>query len=378
MQIQQQRHNVVMIGPAVDGKGGMAEVVRNLLKTDLARRYNIFYLSTIISGSIPKKILVALAQMIRFIFICLFRSPKLVHIHFCSGVSFYRKSVFIIFARLFKIPILLHGHGGRFDSFYENSHALAKIYIRNILGLSSRVILGSSSKLQWVQQHLKHLNPITIPNPIELPEWIANKKNINLSEHIIILYLGEIKKEKGVFDLIEAIPSVIAQCSNARFIICGPGQIKKPRQLCQAKMVQKYVEITGWVDEKTKLNFLHQADILVLPSYYEELPYAVLEGMAAGLAIAASRVGGIPSLIEHGVNGVLFQPGNTSEIASSLNFLIANQGIRMMMGRKNIEKIKDQFNPAKIAASLLWVYQTLIMDDHNEKRIENSRGNYHS
>ncbi|MDZ7336670.1 MAG: glycosyltransferase family 4 protein [candidate division KSB1 bacterium] len=229
-----------------------------------------------------------------------------------------------------------------------------------------------------MQRKFKYLKPIPIPNPIDLPEWVANKKNLNQTGHISILYLGKIKKEKGIFDLIEAIPSVIAQYSNVRFIICGSGQINKARQLCEAPKIQKYVEFPGWVDERTKLNFLHQANILVLPSYYEELPYAILEGMAAGLAIAASRVGGIPSLIENGVNGVLFEPGNISEIARSLNFLIANHEIRMAMGKNNIDKIKDQFSPAKISASFLEVYQTLIMDDHNEKRIENSRGNYHS
>ncbi len=349
-----------MIGPAIDGKGGMAEVVRNLLKTELALRYEICYLATIVSGNIIKKIFVALVQLIRLVFICLADSPRLVHIHFCSGVSFYRKSIFIMAARLFRIPILLHAHGGRFNRFYQQSNRPAKKYISKILNSSNLIILVSPDKLEWMKTLLKNSTLITIPNMIDLPQWVLNKNNIEARDQIIIMYLGVISKDKGIFDLIESIPFIISEYPCTKFIICGKGEFKEARQLCDAKKLRDNVEITGWVDESTKLKLLHQADILVLPSYYEELPYSILEGMAAGLAIAASNVGGIPSLIEPGINGILFEPGNVAEIASSLKFLIAHRQLRMTMGKNNIEKIKDQFSTTKITSRFLKVYSSLI------------------
>ncbi len=362
MQSKDRRHRVVMIGPAIDGKGGMAEVVRNLLKSKLAQHYRIHYLATIVSGCIFKKVAVALAQLIRFAAICLIQAPSLVHIHFCSGISFYRKSLFIIVARLFKIPILLHAHGGRFSKFYEDRNRLTKNYICKILNLSNCLTLISSDKVSWFSKRLKHVTIITIPNPIDLPDWVSKRDASKSIECISILYLGVVTKDKGIFDLIESIPSVISEHPNAKFIIGGAGQIEKARQLSESKKIQSHVRFTGWVDETTKFKLLSLADILILPSYYEELPYSILEGMAAGLPIAASRVGGIPTLIESGVNGILFEPGNISEIASALKFLISHPEARSQMGKANIQKIKAEFSAEKVIPQMMSVYSQLIQN----------------
>lgn len=363
MQTKERRPKVIMIGPAIDGKGGMAEVVRNLLKTELARRYEIYYLATIVSGSIFKKIAVALIQLIRFAFIGLIYSPRLVHIHFCSGVSFYRKSIFIIVARFLKIPILLHAHGGKFDRFYDQNKSWVKMYITKIMELSNLIMVFSPDKMQWMQSLLKKSTIVSIPNIIDLPDWVSNRDRIKIQDHIKILYLGVITKDKGVFALIESIPSIISEQPSTKFIICGKGKIEEARQLSEAKKIQIHVEFTGWVDELTKLKLLNQADILILPSYYEELPYTILEGMAAGLPIAASRVGGIPSLITQGINGILFSPGNINEIVSSLKVLIDNPELREEMSKANIEKIKTEFSTEKIVSQMISVYRNLIKNN---------------
>lgn len=362
MQAKQQRPRVVMIGPAIDGKGGMAEAVRNLLRTELARRYGICYLATIVSGNVIKKIFVALVQLVRFVYICLVDSPSLVHIHFCSGISVYRKSLFILVARLFKIPILLHAHGGRFIQFYERCNRLLKKYISKILNLSSCLILLSSEKLSWFSRLLNHDTIFTIPNLIALPDWVSKRDLPRSKQSVSILYLGSIIKEKGVFDLIESVPSIISEHPNTQFIIVGSGKLEQVRQLSEAKKIQNNVVFTGWVDESAKLKLLNQADILILPSYYEELPYSILEGMAAGLAIAASRVGGIPTLIEAGANGLLFEPGNISEIVDTLKFLISYPEVRIQMGKTNIQKIKAEFSTEKIVPQMMSVYSQLIQN----------------
>lgn len=354
------RPKVIMIGPSVNGKGGMSEAVRNLLRSDLVQEYEILYLATIVSGFMLKKFLILLWQIPRLFYLGFVFHPQLVHIHFCSGTSFFRKSIFIQITKLLKIPVLLHAHGGRFSSFYENSLPPVRLYIRKILAASDLIILVSPKKLPWMKKLLTTSSIEIVPNIISLPSWVAQRDYSNNKSCKTIVFLGVIKKSKGVFDLIEAASFLTLKDQNIKFTICGTGQIKEAKKLCGLKKVTRFVEFTGWIDENRKFQILHQADILVLPSHYEELPYAILEGMAAGLPIVTTNVSGAALLIQNELNGMLFTPGNVSQLVTALSYLLDNPEIRDQMGKNNLELIKNKFNPEKITKQILNIYQKFL------------------
>src|SRR5690606_18209745 len=92
------------------------------------------------------------------------------------------------------------------------------------------------------------------------------------------------------------------------------------------------VEFPGWVEGEAKELMFAHAGIYALPSYMEALPRGILEAMAAGLPIVASRIGGIPDVIEDGVNGILIRPGDIDGLVDALLGLIEAPERRAAMG----------------------------------------------
>jgi len=101
--------------------------------------------------------------------------------------------------------------------------------------------------------------------------------------------------------------------------------------------------------------FAH-ADLLVLPSLYEELGTVLLEAMQAALPIVASRTGGIPDVIEDGVNGILVPPGEPEELAHAINRLLADRDLARRLSEGAQERVKD-YDWEVLAERVLRVYQ---------------------
>jgi glycosyltransferase involved in cell wall biosynthesis len=107
-----------------------------------------------------------------------------------------------------------------------------------------------------------------------------------------------------------------------------------------AKTMRKVI-VTGPVPEHEKIFYLSAADIFVLPSFVEGIPLSLLEAGAIGLPAIASRVGGIPEIIQDNYNGFLFRAGDVCDLREKLLHLLSNSSLREFLGknaRKNIER----------------------------------------
>ena len=103
----------------------------------------------------------------------------------------------------------------------------------------------------------------------------------------------------------------------------------------------------------------HEADIFTLCSSAEGMPLVVLEAMGCGLPVAASRVQGIEDLVEVGVNGTLFPPGDVGELAQGLISLINDGNSRIKMGKASIARVQ-KYDWKNIAQSYLKIYQRIL------------------
>jgi glycosyltransferase involved in cell wall biosynthesis len=93
-----------------------------------------------------------------------------------------------------------------------------------------------------------------------------------------------------------------------------------------------------------RIEFFRRSDIFVLPTYAEAMPMSVIEAMAAGLPVISTRVGGIPELIEDGVDGILFAPGDVGALAEKISFLLNNKDTRIKIGKKAKQKAREQMD----------------------------------
>jgi glycosyltransferase involved in cell wall biosynthesis len=104
-------------------------------------------------------------------------------------------------------------------------------------------------------------------------------------------------------------------------------------------------------------SLLAEADILVRPSLLEGMPLAVLEGMAAGLPVVASRVGGTPELVRDGETGFLVEPGDPEQLADRICRLIGDAGLRAAMGRRAREVVEQGYDWDAISRRTVEVYK---------------------
>ena len=93
------------------------------------------------------------------------------------------------------------------------------------------------------------------------------------------------------------------------------------------------VELTGWIDSDAKVDKLRSAHLLVLPSYMEGMPNALIEAMAAGLPVVATDVGAVTDVVSDGVNGLVVPPRNTGRLAEALRDLLVDARLRERMGQ---------------------------------------------
>ena len=160
------------------------------------------------------------------------------------------------------------------------------------------------------------------------------------AEQITLLFIGRIAEKKGLDYLLDAIPAVIREYTNIQVFVCGDGPDKAVcEKKCGFLRIGNYVKFKGRISEQEKIDYLRRADILVIPSIVtvdgdtEGVPVVLLEGLAAGKTIIASRVGGIPEVIKDGYNGILIPEKNSEQISKNILKLISEPGLRTTLSQ---------------------------------------------
>lgn len=130
-----------------------------------------------------------------------------------------------------------------------------------------------------------------------------------------VAYIGRLAAQKDPGTLVEAFRQVHEQAS---LLIVGDGSHRQATEQ-RARPLAERVHFAGFLPHHKIPAVLQHIDLLVLATRYEELPSVLVEGMAAGLPVIASRVGGIPALVDHDVNGLLVPPGDATALASAIS-----------------------------------------------------------
>jgi len=141
-------------------------------------------------------------------------------------------------------------------------------------------------------------------------------------------------------------------------LFVGEGELRsKIEKLIGELGLKGYVTLAGF---RTDIpNILASIDILLVPSRWEGIPIALLEGMAMGKAVLASSVGGIPDVIEDGYNGLLFNSGDIKTLVRKLAKLLCDKGLRNSLGSNATRTIEEKFTAVTIARKYEYLYRTI-------------------
>lgn len=141
--------------------------------------------------------------------------------------------------------------------------------------------------------------------------------------------------------------------------LAGDGEIDKIKELVKQKKLEDNIEVIGWADFDKKLKLLKETATIVLPSYNEGLPMAILEGMASAKGIISTMVGAIPEVVGN-ENGILIEPGDTNKLAEALVKYSKDVEFLCSSSKANIKKIEEQFSMTFMHKKLMQYYDELL------------------
>ncbi len=164
---------------------------------------------------------------------------------------------------------------------------------------------------------------------------------------------------KGIEYLLDAAAVLRPEFPDLRVEIAGTGPERENLEQRAARLgLTGRVEFLGWVNDLNAV--LPRWDVFVIPSLEEGFGIAALEGMAVGLPVVASAVGGLPEIVEDGISGWLVPPGNVEALASRLRLLLSSQELRLRMGAAAQARVRDHFSSAQMAENFARYYDEIL------------------
>jgi len=267
--------------------------------------------------------------------------PQLVYFNVATyGFALYRDYLYSITVRLLGFPMAMHVRTQRvkeqttgssfkrnlFKSFFRRSTVicLSKILAEDLDGVLSK-------------------DPVIINNGIALMNFSFQR---NPSDKVRILFLSNFMKSKGIVELIEASRICKEKGYDFSLTIAGSDfdfSKSEIEEMVRKQKLESVIHVKGGIYGEAKIRELTNADIFVLPSYFEAFPGVILEAMQAGIPVISTFEGAIPEIVENNQSGVLVRPKDTRELALAMQDLLSNPQKRKMMGLRGKELFHEKF-----------------------------------
>lgn len=368
------RPRVLLIGPVHPKGGGVGMVNHILLTCGLSNYYDIKLLDTGRTKAgeghethlAPINLYYYISQLARLFWLLLVYRPQIVHQAATDRLGFFKDTSFLLISRIFGAKTVSHMHGCILDVEIEQAGLFHKWLIKQSLFVPHQIIVLSQYWYSFLHQKISpSLNIVIIPNCVDDSIASAMEQPVSdVDSGCNVLALGWLGRRKGLFDALKAARLVHVRNPSIRFVFAGglePGITEEViQQATVAEGVEDIVSYPGLVTGNAKLNFLKNANIFILPSYNENLPVSILEGMAMGLPIVATKIAGIPEIVQEGCNGYLINPGDFNALAECILRLAADSDLRQKMGRANFERVKIEYHPEVFKKHIMALYLKLL------------------
>jgi len=208
------------------------------------------------------------------------------------------------------------------------------------------------SKVRYVRNGIPALPP---------GDGAAFRRSLGIEPGVpLVGTICSLRAQKAIDVLLQAVAQLRTECPDVRVIIVGDGPERAAlERLVDELGLQGTVEFLGARRHEELPGILAGLDVAVLSSRYEGMPLSLIEWMAAGKAIVATRVGGVPALVEHGIHGLLVEPDDASALAQAVVSLLSDAPRRLELGSNAAARQRAAFDLDHMVRSLESLYESL-------------------
>lgn len=277
------------------------------------------------------------------------RTDKLLHLH--NHFSNSSCSVAMLAAEMggFTFSFTMHGPAEFFEpKYWRIDEKIRRALFVNTIShfcRSQGMIFAPAEK--WDRMHIVHCGV----NPADF----ARVRHFERGNRL--LFVGRLAAVKGVPILLDAMAAIIAKNSEATLTIAGDGPDRKDLEAQAERLgIAQAVKFLGYQSQQQVRELLLMTDVFVMASFAEGVPVVLMEAMAAGVPVVATKIAGIPELVEAGVSGFLVPPGDAKSLATRVNELLDHPDQRDRFGAAGRAKVTREFN---IESEAAWLCEIL-------------------
>jgi len=262
---------------------------------------------------------------------------------------------------VFPVPLLIRVHGSVSFLYFHLNGKEMKTKVRQDrehLNRADAVCAVSEFSGRYVKDHLSPEREVDVIYNMIDDNMFENTKNVEFGNQTI-LYFGKIIEMKGVFSLIKAFNMVAEKYPMARLKLVGSGETDKAQQLVDSRFSDR-VEFVGFMPHAEIIDEIDKASFCVIPSYFETFSMAAVEVQARRRALVFTERTSGKELVEDGVDGLLVDPDNVSQIADKMELLLSNVELRDKLAKRGFESCRKRFSSEIITPQMETYYKKII------------------
>ena len=231
---------------------------------------------------------------------------------------------------------------------------------KRVFEAASRIVTRSEwARKSVIEDYNIDAEKVTVVHPGVNVDKLAppdnSKQELNkqqLNKRFNILFIGGDFERKGGQDVLEVFLQTFSEEAELNLVTKAPIE-------CQHPHVHIYDNVEAYSPKWLEL--YRQADVFVMPTYFEGFGWVFIEAMAAGLPVIATRINAIPEMVIHGETGFLIQPGDRRDLAGKIRVLMENPTLSCQMGTKGRQIVEQKFNAQKHCQTLEHIFREIYV-----------------
>lgn len=333
------------------GVGGQMFACKTIINSSISDSVDWTLIDTTSDSNIPagfiKRLWKAIQRVLIFFYRIIFFRYDAVLIFVADGWSFWEKGLMALMAKsLSKAKVIIAPRSGYIIDNIVDKGKLSK-FITYVFNKVDVVICQS---LSWknIFSECAPLNNtskfVIIENMIDYKKYaVLPMSQKDTGEEITILFMAWVKRNKGIYEFIDAVKLLNNENLNFKVIIAGKGEDSDAiiKEIEEGGLINR-IDVKGWVLGDEKLKMLAESDIFALPTYFEGYPNSLMEAMASGKACIATKVGSIPDMIDHMETGMLIDKKNSQQLYEALKYLIKEKDARKAISINAREVVRER------------------------------------